>query len=176
MRERGYRSSRALAAALGLHRNSLTGYLSGRSGLPRGLDRLLGQLDLHPGEAFLWTRRRRYEPALRLMPLIESLHDACTDAALVLFGSRARGNAKPFSDYDLGVYFSGESDFASYSRLLDLVAAWNEAELTTVQLVNLTRADANFLRNIRADLVFLAGSYKGWCELQRRAEITLHEG
>ena len=93
-------------------------------------------------------------------------------AAFILFGSRARGDAKRHSDYDLGLFSDPGPEFPLYSRLLDRVAEWNEESLLTAQLVNLTRAD---LAEVAEDAVFLAGSHAEWCAFLRKAGIRLHE-
>lgn len=47
---------------------------------------------------------------------------------------------------DVGIFGSEEFEFAAFWRLLDLASRWNEASLATVQLVDLTRAEAGFLK------------------------------
>ena len=97
------------------------------------------------------------------------------EAALVLFGSRARGTTKRYADYDIGIYQLDAMEFAHYSRLLDLVSARNENSLVMAQLVDLTHAKVPFLRELADDLVLLAGSHASWCALLRKAGMELHE-
>ena len=96
-------------------------------------------------------------------------------AAFILFGSRARGDARRHSDYDLGLFSDAGLEFTLYSRLLDRVAEWNEESLLTAQLVDLTRAEPSFLSEAAEDAVFLAGSHAAWCAFLRKAGIRLHE-
>ena len=107
--------------------------------------------------------------------LIESLRRSAPETALVLFGSRARGTAKRYSDYDIGVYDPNGLGFPLFSRLLDLVGAWNDESLVVAQLVDLSRADVSFLRDAAEDFVFLAGSHTAWCDLLQKAGMQLCE-
>ena len=175
IRARGFSTAQQFADSVGVHRNTVGNYLSGKTALPSALARILAALDLAPADVLTLPRRSRQAPGLVLGGLIEQLHDAAPDVAIVLFGSRARGTAKRYSDYDVGIFGSEEFGFAAFSRLLDLAATWNEASLSTVQLVDLTDAEAGFLTALSADLVFLAGSHAGWCRLLRKTGMHLYE-
>ena len=152
-----------MAEALGVHRNTIGNYLSGKAGLPQGLSRILDALDLAPAEVLSWDRRRRRIPGLAVSDLVGALHAEVPGAAFILFGSRARGDARRHSDYDLGLFSDAGLEFTLYSRLLDRVAEWNEESLLTAQLVDLTRAEPSFLSEVAEDAVFLAGSHAAWC-------------
>jgi len=175
MRECGLNSVKDLADTLGVHRNTVSNYLTGKTTIPDALARMLELLNLSPADVLSLRRRRRLVPGLAVSNLVDSLHEALPGAAFVLFGSRARGTAKQYSDYDLGFFTGRPHDFATYSRLLDLVADWNEESLLTAQLVALDRADQSFLRDIAEDLVFLGGSPKAWCGLLEETGLQLHE-
>jgi predicted nucleotidyltransferase len=175
MRARGFDSVTELADSLGLHRNTVGNYLSGKTGMPQALALILEALDLAPGEVLYLDRPSRQVPGLCLSDLLERWQKAQPEAAWALFGSRARGTAKLYSDYDVGVYQDPGLSYTAYSRLLDLAAQWNESQLTTVQLVDLGRADESFLHRIGPDLVLLGGSTAAWCALLRKAGLHLHE-
>ena len=172
---RGFASVKDFAESVGVHRNTVGNYLSGKISLPGALSRILEALDLAPAEVLTLSLRRRQVPGLSITGLIQALREAVPDAALVLFGSRARSTAKRYSDYDIGVYQLGALEFAAFSRLLDLAGEWNDESLVMVQLVDLTRADVSFLRDLAEDFVFLAGSHTAWCHLLRKAGMRLHE-
>lgn len=172
---RGYSSARQFADAIGVHRNTVGSYLSGRAAMPGALGRILEALDLTPADVLSLSRRRRRVPGLAVADLVDRLSDQHPDLAVVLFGSRARGTAKRHSDYDLGVYCNTLLEFARFSRLLDQVGTWNAESLSTVQLVDLSRAGEDFLDSIADDLVFLAGSCSAWCDLLRKAKVTSYE-
>ena len=172
---RGFASVKEFAEAIGLHRNTVGNYLTGKTSLPGGLARILSALDLEPGDVLTVEPRPRRVAGLAVTSLVETLHEALPGAAFVLFGSRARGTAKHFSDYDLGVWETEKLELASYSGLLDMVEEWNASSLHTAQLVDLTRATGSLLRSIAPDVVFLAGSYTAWCDLLRKAGLRIHE-
>lgn len=158
-----------------MHRNTVGNYLAGKTALPGTLARMFEALDLAPAEVLSLSQQRKHVPGLSIANLIETLHTSLPEAAFVLFGSRARGTAKRYSDYDIGVYHPDTLAFAVFSRLLDDVSAWNDESLAVAQLVDLTRADAPFLTRLAEDVVFLAGSYATWCDLLRTAGIQLYE-
>ncbi len=171
----GFGSVKNFADSLGLHRNTVGNYLAGKTGLPTALGRILNALDLTPADVLSLSLRHKSVPGLSLTDLIEDLHVAVPGAAFVLFGSRARGTAKPYSDYDIGVYHIEGMEFAIYSRLLDIAADWNDDSIVAAQLVDLGRADASFVHAAADDLTFLAGSYAAWCGLLRKAGMRLYE-
>ncbi len=171
----GFASLKDFADSVGVHRNTVGNYLSGKTALPDGLARILEALDLEPSEVLSLSVLRRHVPGLAVAGLIGSLHAAAHDAALVLFGSRAQGTAKRYSDYDIGVFRSEGLDFPTFSRLLDLVGEWNQESLLRAQLVDLTRADGPFLDSLAGDLQFLAGCHAAWRDLLRKAGMQLYE-
>ena len=175
IRARGFSGVADFADSVGVHRNTVGSYLSGKTVLPSALARILQALDLEPDEVLSLFRRRKQVPGLPVADLVETLHVALPEAAFVLFGSRARGAAKRYSDYDIGVYRIDPLEFAVFSRLLDAVGTWNDESLLMAQLVDLTNADALFLSGVADDLVLLAGSHAAWCALLRKAGMELHE-
>ena len=174
---RGFSSVKDFADSVGVHRNTVGNYLSGKTALPSALAKMLAALDLAPAEVLSLHLRRRQVPGLLVSDLIGALHTAVPEAAFALFGSRARGTAKRYSDYDIGVFVFGPRplEFSTFSRLLDRVSAWNEESLVMAQLVDLTHAEGSFLEDLAEDLIFLAGSHVAWCELLRKAGMQLHE-
>jgi len=121
IRDAGYGSVRAFADALGLHRNTVGNYLNGQTALPDALERMLIALQLEPRDVLRLERRSRRVPGLEVAGLVDDLHRALPDAVYVLFGSRARGTAKRYSDFDLGVYRADGLVF-----LGGRVTAWHE--------------------------------------------------
>jgi len=104
MKRRGYRSILELAAATGVHRNTVHGYLSGKPVLPGKLERLLEALDLRLDQAIVWQPDRPPRGTAPIAALVDELHDSYPDAAFVLFGSRARPQHAPYADWDLGAF------------------------------------------------------------------------
>lgn len=176
LKAKGFHSLSKLAHTVGLHRNTISNYLNGAPVLPDALARIFAALDLAPAEALKPSIPQRGEPALRIAKLVDLLSAAAPKCVFVLFGSRARGKEKQFSDYDLGVFREDGVDFPLYSRLLDLTAEWNDTELTSVQLVNLASAEKSFLEAIATDILFLSGSRQEWLRLLTQSGVTIYEG
>jgi predicted nucleotidyltransferase len=112
---------------------------------------------------------------LEIDSLIESLTKENPDIVVVLFGSRARNQAKKYSDYDLGVFREKAFAFQEFSRMLDRACAWNDANMSTVQIVNLTSAQHEFLCAISPDIKYLCGNTAAWIKLQQLVGVTGNE-
>ncbi|NEW87965.1 nucleotidyltransferase domain-containing protein [Rhodopseudomonas sp. WA056] len=73
------------------------------------------------------------------------------DRDVVVFGSRARGNAKPHSDLDLAVL---GDDPLGLHKMAELKEAFEESDLPfKVDVVEWARTDARFREVIRRDAV-----------------------
>jgi predicted nucleotidyltransferase len=175
IRARGYATTKQFADAIGIHRNTIGNYLGGNAGMPSALARILEALELTPADVLSLSRQRRQVPGLAIADLVDRLISVEQNLAVVLFGSRARGSAKPYSDYDLGIYRVDTLEFALFSRLLDVASAWNDESLSTIQLVDFTHAGEDLLHSAADDLVFLAGSYSAWCDLLHKAKVSPYE-
>lgn len=175
LKKKGFKSYSQLARALGIHRNTIGRYLSGEPALPQALERIMLALDLSVGDLITRRHLSKKVPGSQIAELIDQFSSQRPDCAFVLFGSRARGSYKQYSDYDLGVYRSAGLSFEAYSRLLDCVAEWNDSRLSSVQLVNFCKADSEFLENVAEDLVFLAGSILEWQNLLSKLGLATNE-
>ena len=76
--------------------------------------------------------------------LLERLHDVT--AKIYLFGSRAEGRARPFSDVDIGIAHDGSVTPAQLSALRDVLDDMNI--LLTVDLVDLQQASPEFRQRV----------------------------
>lgn len=103
------------------------------------------------------------------MSLIDELHARFPEVTFVLFGSRAEGRARRYSDWDIGVY---SREGVSHARYRAIVRAAREAMDATpylVDVVNLNRAEPEFLLEIAKHWRFLTGWRRDWEELRRKA-------
>lgn len=175
LRRKGFTSIQHLARHLRIHRNTIGNYLSGTPALPEALAKILNALDLAPGDVLLRSERTKIVPGVGIAALLEKLYLMQPNCAWVLFGSRARQAAKKYSDYDLGVYGTPRIAFRDLSRLLTVVDQYNAESLLSVQLVDLSAADPDFLASIGKDLVFLGGSFLNWLELLKFAGYEIQE-
>ena len=172
---KGFETIESLAKALGVHRNTILPYLSGQRAFPDCLDRMLKLLDLEPGEAIAHNIKSQHQYGLEIAPLISSLVKSDPDNAYILFGSRAKGNFRKYSDYDVGVYKIGGLAFADFSKLINFAQEWNGDKYYDVNLSNFTLIDKEFLLEIRKSWIFLAGNLEAWIEIQKHAGINLYE-
>ena len=165
----GYRSIKDLAAQLGIHRNAIYYYLNGRNVLPDVIARVLDAVSLPPGEAFerIETLPGEQLPA-SVAKLVDNLQTAFPRTTFILFGSRASGRARRYSDFDIGAYRQDKIETDEY---LDMIALKNDLEEQCpyfIDLVNLTAADLPFLAGIRDSLVFLGGKQTDFLDLRMR--------
>ena len=79
-----------------------------------------------------------------------------------------KASVNKYSDFDIGVFKNGKLPFELFQRI---VLAKNEIEEDLpffVDLVDINRADIDFLRRISKSWIFLTGKQGDWIELQRR--------
>lgn len=173
---RGFESIRALAQASGVHRNTVSDYFTGATKpLPDGLEKILLTLKADLRAVLQLRRTARSLPGADLAKLADKLLPLLEGACLVFYGSRARGSFKPYSDYDLGIYRKSAIDFPSFSRMLDVIADWNETQTIEAQLTNLSLADGDFLRTVGKEGHFLTGSMESWKALLQSAGVETYE-
>jgi predicted nucleotidyltransferase len=168
MAQRGFKSVQSLASFLGVHRNTIHHYLSGRPILPSALERILEALDLRLEHAIVRTGE---EPGADFEPiadLVDRLHALFPDVTFVLFGSRSRGKHARYADWDIGVYRAKGLSHSRYRSILLKLRDEEDSLPYYVDLVNLNRADGEFLSNLAKSWVFLTGSRRDWLHLQRK--------
>jgi uncharacterized protein len=162
MRLVGISSLGELAARLGLHRNTLHHFLSGASVLPRSVAELLDILRLTPSEALVIKTEVPASPWQPIAALVTALFEEFPDLTFVLFGSRAKGKARKYSDFDLGVYSSAKIATARFLKITQRKEDHAENLPFSVDLVNLTQAEESFVRSIGTDAILLAGNRCLW--------------
>ena len=170
----GYTSVSHLAGALGVHRNSLSNYLNGGPIFPEVLEKALVALRVEPGSLIQRAVPASEEPTRVIAELSDSISRKDPHSCVVMFGSRARGRHKRFSDYDLGVFNPSGIPFSDFSAMLSCVDDFNDATMMTAQLTNISSADDTFLNEIGPDLYFVAGSHVAWTTLLDKVRGILH--
>src|SRR5262245_24703519 len=104
--ELGYANLSQFASKAGIHRNTLANLLSGRSVFSAAFQSLSETLHMDPFELAVpqsnFSAKIKHVDEIR--PLVARLKREAPHAAIVLIGSRATGKAKPYSDWDLGVF------------------------------------------------------------------------
>ena len=168
LHQRGYRSIQALAGALGVHRNTISHYLSGAPIFPRSFAALARQLGVTPTELITEEPEPEFDLTAQVAELIDTLHDEFPQLSFVLLGSRARRKAQPYSDWDIGFFANESVPHAVRRKLHRRVSDLSEDLPFFVDVVDLNRADRDFLRTAARDWKFLTGSRRNWHSLQER--------
>ena len=168
LKEKGYRSIGRLAKALGIHRNTIHHYLSGNGVFPENLEKILRALDLKPDSILIEKDTSGVWSLEPIASIIDKLRVEFPDITFVLFGSRPRGTAHKYSDWDIGVYSEGGLSHDLYRQVVRRTDDLVEDLPFFVDVVNLDRADKSFLREVSKNWIFLAGNVSGWVELQRK--------
>jgi predicted nucleotidyltransferase len=166
MKEEGISSLQALGKKSGLHRNTLYPLMRGeRSPFSSSYLRLCQTLGVSPIELL-------EEPAGSALDVIgaalqrgiETFDPGRQSLAFCLFGSRATGKAKRFSDYDVGVT-GGERPLDSklFLKIKEYLLSACDDLAVKVDLVNFDQAPLSFVLDFDSPLSFIAG-YEGSME------------
>ncbi|MCP5464206.1 MAG: nucleotidyltransferase domain-containing protein [Deltaproteobacteria bacterium] len=94
-----------------------------------------------------------------ILPLLDSVCEHWPGVAIFLFGSRACGKQKEYSDWDLGISSGSSSlDTKTFFSIQNLIDEKSENLPRSVDVVNLDQAPIWFLQNIQQSFVFLKGN------------------
>ncbi len=170
LKKRGYKSIGLLANALGIHRNTIHHYLSGNGVFPENFEKIIRALDLDPRDILIDKEcedKKNFTEAIA--SVVDKLTSEFRDVSFILFGSRARGTAQKYSDYDIGIFSSKGVRHDTYLKILGRKDDLVEDLPFFVDIVNLNNADNEFLKIISRDWMFLTGKLKDWNEIRRKA-------
>jgi predicted nucleotidyltransferase len=167
LKDKGFRSIGDLAKSLGIHRNTIHHYLSGHGVLPDSFEKIIQALDLKPADILIEEAEAKSPLIEPIAPLVDSLHQDFPDFTFILFGSRPRGTAHKYSDWDLGVYSSNGLTHNRYRKILRRKDELVENLPFFVDIINLNRADEYFLKEASRHWMFLAGKLTDWIEIQK---------
>ncbi|MBX7148266.1 nucleotidyltransferase domain-containing protein [bacterium] len=163
MKRSGIPSVLELSRKTKLHRNTINYYLSGHAVFQPAILTLAKKIGRDPLDI---VKTQAKDPVWRpIAGLIDALHSAYPHITFFLFGSRARGLYKKFSDYDVGCYAQKGISLEEYFKLIDIKDDWCDKEenvLYQVDLVNFCRADKDFIDDNKKDFIFLTGSLMDW--------------
>ena len=169
LKAKGYRSIGDFAGAIGVHRNSIHHYLSGNGVFPEVIEKILSTLNVKPFDIIKQKEVAQKVDLEAVASLIDELNSHFPNCTFVLFGSRAKGIASKYSDWDIGVYAKDGLPHAKYRDIVMLKDEFIEDEPFLVDIVNLNRADDDFMRDISRNWQFLSGRLSDWIDLQRKA-------
>lgn len=146
----GYKNISDFAKRTGMSRQTITHLLSGKKSVfTYGLEALLKKLDVNPFE--LVTEHYNEEVVTQnISNVVTVLEKKFPDCAVVLIGSRATGQAKKYSDWDLGIT-CGPTRLSSleYLKIKSLVQDLAETGVEDIDIMNLDQAPPWFLAEIK---------------------------
>lgn len=161
LRERGFDNHLAFCECAKIHRNTLNYYLSGRDVFSKKFYDIAAALEADP-LALIAPVDIGVQNAGEIELIIREL-GMNKDVAAILLGSRAKGQAKAFSDWDIGIT-GGEKnisdrDFLGMKGRVDEIA---DNLPRKVDLINLDSAPDWFLDEIDYEPVFLGGNERSF--------------
>lgn len=166
-----FKSISKLAQSIGVHRNTISHFLKeGVSVIPESLTKLFSALGKDAREYIILKDGGRVDIAF----IVDCILDLNPKCCVVLFGSRARGSYRKFSDYDIGIYSREGINHETYCNTINKVEEITEDFPYLVQVVNLNRADQSFMNNIRSDMIFLGGRMTDWLEVKNEQTCKLN--
>lgn len=170
LKKRGYKTIGEFAQSLGVHRNTIHYYLSGHGVFPEALERIISVLGLNFQDAIV-KKEELASPIEVITPVIDRLQADFSNVAFILFGSRAKGVSKKYSDWDIGVYRSGGLPHEVYREIVQKKNDLAEDLPFFIDIVNFNNADASFLREAAKGWSFLTGSLQSFSELKKRGAL-----
>jgi len=173
LESKGIKSILELSKRLNIHRNTIQYYLGGASVLNEKLEIMLQALDLDPKTAFRKVEQKISKERLELVKFADELATGTKiPLAIVLFGSRARGTAHKYSDFDIGVYSKEGFSHKDFLKLFKVKDEFEESSPYLVDLVNLNAVESDFLDRISGDWEFLAGSGESFVMLKNQVSLS----
>lgn len=156
----GFKTWAEFSRAARIHRNTLEQYLSGRKlVLPVAVQRMAEKLDVDPMELVYSAGAVDDEVDIRLLRrFLNPIAEQFPNVAFMLIGSRARGNARSRSDFDIALSM-GEQPLSSreYLRVRSSIEDALEDFPRSVDIVNLDQAPLWFLADLNYAPVFVTG-------------------
>lgn len=179
MQARNIKSISALSAIAGIHRNSLTPYLNGqRSAFAPTILSIARALGVSPSELLVDSN---ISDPYGVLPLVAALLRRCDSGeqgdsrepnlSFFLFGSRAEGREKRFSDYDIGVT-GGLRPLGtkSFLEMKEIFSELCDNLPVKVDLLNFDQAPVWFLAQFDSPCLFICGSKESFDILRGRID------
>lgn len=160
--ELGYKNISDLASKSHIHRNTLLKLLNGKDVFSNAFAKLSTVLRIDPIELLTPapSLNQNIDYFEEIGGIISRLVEQDKDLAIFLLGSRARGTAKKYSDWDIAVFrYPAPLTGVEFLKLKSDVEDQGEDLVRMVDLVNLNQAPNWFLENLmNHKILFLNGS------------------
>ncbi len=169
MRERGFTNVSRFAGQIGVHRNTMLGYFRGKPVFASAFLKIAKALGCDPLDLIVPANDHPTDigPLDEIRPIIAALLKQSPSIAVVLLGSRAKGRAKQYADWDLGITRpTAPIDGREFLSLRGTAADLAEDLVRHVDVVNLDAAPGWFWEGIDYEPVFLDGDREGYTFLK----------
>ena len=162
--QRGYAHLTEFAKLHGLNRTTINNYLKGRGGpFSEAYYIMCDVLQIDPLSILSLLPAKKTVDTNEIMPIVKKLCSFDKNIAVGLLGSRAKGRARKYSDWDVcvtrGANILTGVEFLRLKRSVDDEIDRLPRE---VDIVNLDSAPEWFLIGIDYEPVFLAGNSNAW--------------
>ena len=160
----GYANAAQFARAHRINRATLNNHLQGRGPFPESFYAIADALQIDPLQLLAPTAAAGDIPKLEeIAPILSAVSTGFQQIAVGLLGSRARGTAKTYSDWDLGVTGGMQPlSIEDFFRLKQIVEDLADDLPRAVDVMNLDAAPEWFLRGMHYSPKFLAGNESSW--------------
>lgn len=161
--KQGYKSLTEFAQKASFNRMTLSHYLKGKGPLSDPYYELCNFLGEDPLKLLVPALSETFAHQQEILPLVKAVTQDHLLLAVGLFGSRACGKAKTYSDWDLGVTQGDQAlSTKDYLSLKNEIQDLADDLPRCVDVINLDQAPGWFLKNITYQPVFLGGNEKSW--------------
>ncbi len=163
LQERGYSSLAAFCEQTKINRATIYHYMQGRGPLADAYYSLCDQLQVDPLSLLEEEKVSSDVDVSEIRAIVEALCKRDCELAVGLFGSRAKGTARRFSDWDLGITRGvGGLGTREYFVLKQRVDDLSDNLARKVDVINLDAAPLWFLSGINYQPIFLLGNRNAW--------------
>ncbi|MBI1871483.1 MAG: nucleotidyltransferase domain-containing protein [Chlamydiae bacterium] len=165
----GFRSLSAFASQNHIHRNTLLGFLHGKTVFSNAFFKLAHVLEIDPLKLLRsLPSQRAIENIEEIQKIISWLTQQDQDMVVLLFGSRAQKKASKYSDWDIGIFrYPRPISGREFLKVKCGVGELSENLIRSVDLVNLNQAPSWFLDNLKVEeILFLDGNQKAFIYLK----------
>ncbi|MFH1654122.1 MAG: nucleotidyltransferase domain-containing protein [Pseudomonadota bacterium] len=157
----GYESLLDFSRKSSIHRSTIQQYLDGKDVYASAFNNICSALNADPVELMMPISETTISiPQIdEVLHIIAKLAKADKKLAVILIGSRAKGKAKSFADWDLAIT-CGENPLAGkeYLKLRGIVEEMAEDLPRGIDLINMDNAPEWFFKEMDYTPLFLDGS------------------
>lgn len=159
----GYKSLAEFARAHGFNRATIHNYLKGLGPFPQVYYSICDALSADPISILSPVTGSKIDDVSEIMPIVRTIAAHEEGIAAGIFGSRAKGTHRKYSDWDLGITrgarpLGGEEFLRLRRSLVDAI----DVLPRRVDFINLDAAPEWFLGDIDYEPIFLTGDSNSW--------------